>query len=518
MELNKRTIRKGEFEGAITHQMQMEIDINVPDAKDDIVKVLQCGGNLHITEVSKSDQYLRVVGNLQYQILCATDDEDHRVSCLEGKMTVDELIYIEGQEGAKYMVKCNQLDLAANMIHSRKLNVKAMVELCVDNMAMVEEELSTGVEIDDKVMTKVKSKKVLQLQQFQKDTYRIKEEVKLPSVKENIGKILMAKVGCHKVDTRAGQDEITFRGEYQFFCMYITDEWKEDWVDVNIPFEGRMDCHGLTDEMYHVMDTQIQDLTVDIQMDEDGELRVFGVEATLEMDVIVYCEEEMEILEDMYTLDKKCVLKEKNIQVESLVLQNHSRCKVVENLSLPEIKDELLQICTCNGMIQTEQVETMEDGIHVDGILHLNFLYVNGNDKVPYASWQGMVPFSHVIDCKVEGELAFTIDGKLEQLSVAMAGNDEVEVKAVVGFNSLVKEPELITIIDTVELSEFSKEERDSQAGIIGYIYKENDQLWNLAKKYHTTVDGILSVNQVEEKDVKAGHKLLIFKENLSIL
>lgn len=518
MELNKELIRKGQQDVAVTHQMQMETDINVPDTKDDIVKILQCEGNLHITEVSKSDQYLRVLGSVEYQMLCATDDEDHRVSCLEGKMVVDELIYVETSESEKYTVKCNQLDLVANMIHSRKLNVKAILELSVNNLRVIEEEVSTSAGESHKAMSKIKSKKVLQLQQHLKDTYRIKEEVKLPSMKDNVGSILLSKVGCHKVDTRAGEGEITFRGEYQFFCMYITDEWKEDWIDVSIPFEGRMDCHGITDEMYHIMETQLQDLSVDIQMDEDGELRVFGVEATLEMDVTVYDENELELLEDMYVLDQNCDMAEKNIHVESLVLQNQSRCKLVENLSLPELKDELLQICTCGGMVQVEQVEVIENGIYVEGILHLNFLYVNGNDKIPYASWQGMVPFSHVIDCKAKGQLSFNVDGKLEQLSIAMTGNDEVEVKAVISFNGLVRESEVISVIDSVELVEFTKEERDSQAGIIGYIYKENDQLWNLAKKYHTTVDRILSVNQIEEKDIKAGHKLLIFKENLSIL
>lgn len=518
MELNKAVIRKGEFEGAIMHQIQMDTDVNVPDAKDDIIKILQCDGQLHITEVGKSEQYLRVMGTVGYQILCATDDEDHRVSCLEGTVSIDELIYVEGKENTKYMVKCNQLDLVANLIHSRKLNIKTLLELCVDNVTIVEEEITTGVETQEQVMTKMKYKKVLQLKQYKKDTYRIKEEVKLPSVKENVGSILMTKIGCHKLDTRACQDEITFRGEYQFFCMYITDEWKEDWVDVIIPFEGKVDCVGITEDMYHVMDTKLQDLMVDVQMDEDGELRVFGVEATLQMDITAYQEVEMEILEDIYALKQKCDIVEKDVQVESLVLQNQSRCKVIEKLDLPELKDELLQICSCSGMIQTEQVEVVECGIQVEGILHLSFLYVNGNDKMPYASWQGMIPFIHTIDCKVEGELAFSMDGKLEQLSVTMVGNDEVEVKAVVGFSSLVKESETISVIESLELSEFSKEERESQAGIIGYIYKENDQLWDLGKKYHTTVDGILNVNKIEEKDVKPGHKLLIFKENLSIL
>ena len=49
-------------------------------------------------------------------------------------------------------------------------------------------------------------------------------------------------------------------------------------------------------------------------------------------------------------------------------------------------------------------------------------------------------------------------------------------------------------------------------------IVKEGDELWNLAKHYSTTVDGIMEINEKTNSDIKPGEKLLIFKENMSIL
>ena len=54
--------------------------------------------------------------------------------------------------------------------------------------------------------------------------------------------------------------------------------------------------------------------------------------------------------------------------------------------------------------------------------------------------------------------------------------------------------------------------------GIIGYIVKEGDELWNLAKYYGTTKEGIMDINHMESEQLKCGDKLLIFKENASIL
>ena len=47
---------------------------------------------------------------------------------------------------------------------------------------------------------------------------------------------------------------------------------------------------------------------------------------------------------------------------------------------------------------------------------------------------------------------------------------------------------------------------------------KEGDDLWSLAKNYSTTKEGIMEVNDLTSEDIKIGDRLLIFKENMSIL
>ena len=54
--------------------------------------------------------------------------------------------------------------------------------------------------------------------------------------------------------------------------------------------------------------------------------------------------------------------------------------------------------------------------------------------------------------------------------------------------------------------------------GIIGYVVKDGDNLWELAKKYHTTMESIMEVNDLDKIELKSGQKILIFKENISIL
>ena len=106
----------------------------------------------------------------------------------------------------------------------------------------------------------------------------------------------------------------------------------------------------------------------------------------------------------------------------------------------------------------------------------------------------------------------------VEQLAVDLAGNDEVEIKAVVAFRSFMRKAEKIQMVTEAALVDYEKEERMNQPGIVGYIVKDGDDLWSLAKKYSTTEESILLNNELLSKELKTGDKILIFRESLSIL
>ena len=76
----------------------------------------------------------------------------------------------------------------------------------------------------------------------------------------------------------------------------------------------------------------------------------------------------------------------------------------------------------------------------------------------------------------------------------------------------------MIRNIREIEFTPFDMEEVEKRPGIIGYIVRDGDILWDLAKRYNTTVEGIKEVNELESDEIKSGDRILIFKENMSIL
>ena len=48
--------------------------------------------------------------------------------------------------------------------------------------------------------------------------------------------------------------------------------------------------------------------------------------------------------------------------------------------------------------------------------------------------------------------------------------------------------------------------------GIVGYIVREGDRLFGIAKEHHTTIDNLVETNHLTGTLVKPGEKLLIIK------
>jgi LysM repeat protein len=438
---------------------------------------------------------------------------------LEGKLPFVEMIYTDEKNEHKAEISDSRVDIDVQMVHSRKVRIRATVDTQLSIDMQEVEEFDSEVEGEKSLYKKEKQMDILQLHSIKKDTFRVKEELHLPGTKESIGMLLWQDVANRKCDIRLAVDEILLQGELLVFCFYESPDGKIDWVEQLVHYQGNLPCAGIDEAMYHYAKVELDDVQIDVREDEDGEMRNIGVEGTLKLDIAVYREEQVEILEDAYALNANCVPEKREVRFQRLLMKNQSKCKVMERLVIPELSQEVLQICHHMGSVQISRKERREDGIYLDGALYIGFLYVKADDAKPFEVWRGVVPFSHLLECLgVDEKTEYQVRSSLEQLSVSLQGGSEIEVKAVLGFSGFFQKQESVDMIQTVTVVPLSLEEMEKRPSIVGYTVKKEDTLWELAKRYSTTMEAIMEVNELTDERLKPGSKLLIFKENMSIL
>ncbi|MEE1086171.1 MAG: DUF3794 domain-containing protein [Schaedlerella sp.] len=519
MELVQKNIHYTKEGKQTFDQFYLDEDINVPDLKEDVRQIIKGNAKVKIEDIREVENYLRISGKMHYQILYITDTAEPYPAVLEGKIPFEEMVYIDAEEPGSWFMENVRTEFQASLVHSRKVNVKAMIELIIGREVLADEAVTMDVETSVEIFKKKRKINLLGLKVQKKDTCRIKEEITLPGTKESIGRVLLSHIAKRKTEFKPCAGGFQIQGELLVFLLYLSDDGKMDWVEQGVPYEGKISCEDVEEGVFFHINNSLEDTLIDLRLDEDGEMRVIRVEGTLNLKMNVCQEEEIEVLEDLYSLEKQCSFETKESIYEELLVQNHSRCKLVEKLQLPELKEDVLQICHSDGSVQLEHMEVVGNGILVEGILHISFLYLRANDEASLGSWQGMVPFSWKLECpEISEEARYDISYHIEQMSVSLAGSEAVEIKAVLAFDTFVRKPVVMQMITTMEIKDAQPDADGKRPGIVGYVVKEGDDLWNLAKKYMTTVKEIQKINNLESEVLKRGEVLLILKGNVGIL
>ena len=204
---------------------------------------------------------------------------------------------------------------------------------------------------------------------------------------------------------------------------------------------------------------------------------------------------------------------ESQMLLESLLIKNDSKCRVTDRVEVKAAQGKILQLCHSQGKVKIEKTKIVENGILAEGFVHMKILYIVSDDNMPFYSMEAMIPFSHVVEARGIGEdCIFYLKTELEQLSTTMADSNEIEVKAVVGLNVLVVKCEEERIIEKVEEQPLDLKKIQSMPGITVYMVKPGDTLWDIAKRFYTTVEEIRTVNQLEEEKLPVSSPLLLVK------
>ena len=106
----------------------------------------------------------------------------------------------------------------------------------------------------------------------------------------------------------------------------------------------------------------------------------------------------------------------------------------------------------------------------------------------------------------------------IEQLQITLVGSESVEIKGILTFDTFLRRPVKVWTMENVREEPLDLAQLEKRPSIVGHIVQSGEDLWQLAKQYMTTKEGIMEVNGMQNENVKEGDKLLIFKENMSIL
>ena len=519
MELIKKNIHMDRIKCRGSSQVALEEDINIPDSKPDVTALIYEKGMIQIEEVKPTEDHVNIRGRLFFTVLYQTREEGQKLVCVEGKMPFEEQLYMEGVRGTDAVrVKAGLEDLTVGVINSRKLSVQALFNLQAAVEELYDEEAPVDIYFDETGSPLEYRKVKMDLAQVaiqKNDIFRIREEITLPQNYPNVFHIIWDSVSLEEVEFKPLAENISVQGDVRVFVLYEGEgeEMPIRSFETVIPFSGTVECHGCSDSMITDIGYEIGHRELEARPDFDGEERMLGLELVLDIAIKLYEEENIEMISDIYGVTKEVESLEKEVNLKQLLMKIGGKSKVTDRLKVKTPGARVLQLLHSEGNVQIDSQKITEDGILLEGAVALQIMYITGDDAAPYNCMKGLIPFSYTLEVPgISPADSFRMHAKVGQLQVVMIDSEEMDVKAVLDFQTAIFKNVPERLIADIRVSELDMAKINELPGMVAYVVCPEDNLWNIGKRYYVPVQRIKEVNDLTSDEVRPGDKLLIVK------
>lgn len=514
MEMNKQSlkIRKKCMEEKV--QITLDDDFNVPDLKPDVEKIIYKDGKIEVLELNVINGKILCKGNLVFTLLYQCLGDAVPLQSIQGKLAFDEMLQVPVlMEEEKVDVNWQIEDLTVQMINSRKISVKALVTCGCKGWKETELYITVGMGNAQKMPSRYKEMQVLTYEICKKDSLRFHENFRLPTVMPNIERILFQNVQIADLEWKEQVGQITMEGLMDIFVVYKTYEDSHMYVyQAQQKIQGSMPCENCREDSILQMRTELLAKDVQVKQNEDGEERNLEVELVIGGNFVLYAEKNISCLVDAYGLQKKLQLTKEEIVYPKRVLQEKRNIRLEEQVKIDESIPELAVIAHVTGKMLLDGVETQKGESQVYGSLEVTVLYQDQQEENKWGQWRILLPFQQTItgNGASKENLDWEISCQLQQINVAIVGKNTLEVKGNVSMVVLLQEEVSCNLVSEIEEMQEKEEKWAHLPDLVGYVVQEEDSLWELAKRYHTTEQAIQERNQKRNKELVKGEKLLI--------
>lgn len=516
MELIKKSIHMTREAGRAVLRTALENDCNVPDQQPDVERVIESRAQIRLEEVKVEPGSVLLSGELLVYVLYEAQTPEHVPASLSLRISFREKQALEGAaSGENVHIRWEVEDLSVSPINSRKLGVRSLVAFSLSAEEAYDVQAAVELNGAEELCVLERSMELLRLDVRKKDILRISDEAAVSSGKPNIGRLLWDCVQLRQTDCRLLEGQIDVKGELLLFVLYEGDDepCTRQWLETALPFRGSVECRECRTDQVPFIDVALSQSTVTAMEDYDGERRLLSVEAALELDIRLYGEERLQILEDVYSPVKRLIPVRQEQVYESLLMKNDSRIRAGERLRLEPGQPGMLQTLNCRGEVRIDSARQVEDGIEAEGAVLLSVLYVSSDDSMPYAVLRGAVPFKQTVEAEgISEDCRFVLQAQLEQLSTALLDQEELEARAVIALNAFVVRVQRRSCITDIQEEPLDPQKLQELPGIVGYRMKAGDTLWALSRQYYTTPERICALNGLDEKEIKPGTQLVLQK------
>lgn len=507
IELIREAFKVEELMGNEEIQVLVETELYLTGGKPDIEKLLWIKGKVEILNTKIIKDKLLVNGLTKFNLVYQGGDEEDNFHTVDTTKDFKEEIIIEGiNEGMSSRVKSN-IEFIEYELEENKVSLRAVINL----IGVVEEIKNMEIlkEIHGKPELQTLTQQIEYKEVYGRESSYIEviDSIKVDMDKPSIEKVLKFSVVAREIESMVVEDRIILSGDATVNMIYY-GEGQISSLKETIPFSHFIEIPGAKREGKKYVELEVIDGRYEVLEDELGESKVLEIDIKILASGKAFEEKFKDLTVDAYSTKEKIVLKREMITIVENLDEAWNKELVtidIEDIDTKEVYD-------IEAIANILDKRYSDGEVIIEGIISLDIYYLDRISDEP--KWyKGEFPYkSHIKVDPLEGDFQLELDHKLDYINYDLR-KDGIDILCNVEQHLTINKPHtLYGIKEIVETGEIiNKKDKPS---IIIYIVQRGDMLWDIAKRYNTTIEEILLSNKIlNGDDVKVGDKIIIEKK-----
>ncbi len=508
MELNvkKELLHISELMFENTSEQSVDGDITLPDYCPDIKRILKCMVSPCLASEQCTGDRVTIDANALVQVIYV--DENNEIFCYEKTFPFSKIVEFGKQiDNSSAEIKMKTAYANTRAVSQRRIDIHASIAICVSILGKKDVQfVSDASECGIQLLKNFKDASDFIGQTVK--TFTLNEVMEIGKSKPPIRQIIRQKVTPNLSEIKVITNKLLVKGEVNICILYCADtsDGGYEIFENTMPVNQIIDLEGIDDKSKHMSKLSLSSFNIVTKANSSGEKKLLDVSVNLTAIIKAQKEVENSFPSDCYSTlcnlksDRKLVSFEKIIDsFEEMIMIKKG--EEFTNTTIGKIInvwcDDVVTTYVCTG-----------DELKILGSTVVSILGKDDAGQPFYA--ERTVTFEKIKNIK-DGckDLICNSDANVSAVGFVVTDDNKIDLRVEICLRvSLIRRntTELLTDIVCDE----SKPKTKKYSALTIYFCDDGELVWNIARKYNTTVEAIKLENELNENMIKEKMMLLI--------
>ncbi len=507
LKLNRATVPANEviFDGV--QEQSIELDYILPDYCPDIFRLIRCETVPVVTDWSISGDRLTYELRCDVRILYC-GEEGTAVQSVEQRRNFTKTVELKKNVEApvvRLIPKADHVNCRA--VNKRRLDLRGAVSVKVSVTGQQDQEVISDAFGMNIQLKKAPVKFAAQRLSADKNVH-IEEDIELNASQPDITGILNCRCRASSCEMKLISGKLLAKGEADVELLYAGEGAVEP-VRFSLSYSQIIDVDGLDESFECNVLPEVVSCDVTAVADKDGSSRIIRCETELRLCCRAVKTASAMIAEDAFSTVYPCNVEMSDIKAEQIpAIYDESfrySAKLAEGESVPQT------IYAMWSEPKNINARIGDDGrsVILSGMLSYSMAAKDRSGMIMMPDRDEAFEETIALPDDISGS-AVSADVSVRETAYDISAEGVLTARSDIAAKLSVYSSDSIKAVTNITVDETVKKVRDGDYAIKLYFGIENEDIWDIAKRYSTSVSAIMEENDLAEERLGSGGMLLI--------